>query len=246
MKITLAQPDILRDSISTISELVSEVRFKVNATALEMIAMDAANISMIIFKMFSSACIEYKVDGESELAINLLNLKKILRRAKKTDILSLELSDDSRLKVMLKGKVTRTFFLPLIDIEESEQKLPELEFKATVKTSTEVILDAIDDADIVSESVMFLVKDGVFSIEAKGDTSKVKVDIPQDDDTSVACKEKEVKSKYSIEYLKKMISSKLSEKIDIRFSADYPLRIEFVEEDKIQMVFILAPRVETE
>lgn len=246
MKIVLADPSLFKESISIISELVSEVRFKINATALEMVAMDNANISMIIFKMFSSAFVEYKVDGDTELSVNLLNLKQILQRAQKTDVLTIELAEENRLKIILKGRITRTFFLPLIDINEEEQKIPELEMNAKIKTDSIVIKDAIDDCDVVSDSVSFIAEKDNFSIESKGDSSKVRIDIPKDDITTIEASEF-VKSKYSIEYLKKMLkASKLNETIEIQFSQEYPLRINFTKEDILQLVFILAPRVDND
>ncbi len=247
MKVTLTEPDLLKESITIVSELVSEVRFKVNATAMEMIAMDAANVSMIIFKMFSSAFAEYKVDGETELGLNLLNLKQILRRAKKSDILTLELAEDKRLKILLKSKISRTFYVPLIDIHEGEQQVPKLEFKGKVKTKSEVISDAVEDADVISDSISFIIEENKFFIEAKGDSSKLKVEVPNDEDTSITSSQPSIKAKYSIEYLKKILkASKLSEDVELQLSTDYPLKLNFVSQDKLQMIFILAPRVENE
>ena len=74
----------------------------------------------------------------------------------------------------------------------------------------------------------------------------MKVDIAEDDSTQIQAEGK-VKSKYSIEYLKKMVAgSKLSEKVEIHFNKDYPLRLDYKEVDKVQLSFILAPRVEND
>ena len=54
------------------------------------------------------------------------------------------------------------------------------------------------------------------------------------------------KSRYSLEYLQKMIkASKISEKVNLNFSSDYPLRLEFIT-PLMTLAFILAPRIETE
>ena len=56
-----------------------------------------------------------------------------------------------------------------------------------------------------------------------------------------------IKSKYSIEYLKKIVKGgKLSNMAEISFNKDYPLKVEFKEVDKVMMSFILAPRVEND
>ena len=60
-------------------------------------------------------------------------------------------------------------------------------------------------------------------------------------------REKNVKSKYSIEYLKKISkASKLADNVLLQFSNDYPLKAEFKAKDKLDLVFILAPRVSEE
>ena len=75
MKLTLAEPKYLKESISIISELVNEARFRINSDAIEMIAMDPANVAMVIFKLFSSSFIEYKIEKPLDIGINLNNLK---------------------------------------------------------------------------------------------------------------------------------------------------------------------------
>lgn len=245
MKLTLAEPRYLKDSIAIISELVSEGRFKITKDSIELIAMDPANVAMVIFKLLSSAFVEYKVDKDVELTINLSNLKSILRRTKPSDMVTLEL-EENRLKIQIKGASTRSFLLPLIDIEEKQQKIPELNFPVNIKTTSEVLNDAIEDVDVVGESVMFEVNKDKFIISSEGDLSQAKIEIKESQDTKINAKDN-VKSKYSIEYLKKMIGgSKLADHVDIYFNKDYPLKLDYKTVDKVQLSFILAPRVENE
>ncbi|MBW2994515.1 DNA polymerase sliding clamp, partial [Candidatus Woesearchaeota archaeon] len=90
MKLTLADSTYLKDSITVISELVHEARFKLTKDGIELIAMDPANVAMVVFKLLSSAFTEYELENETEIAINLANFKQILRRAKAQDVVSLE------------------------------------------------------------------------------------------------------------------------------------------------------------
>ena len=122
MKLTLAEPTYLKESISIISDLVNEARFKVGKDAMELVAMDPANVAMVIFKLLSSCFTEYDVKEETQIAINLGNLKQVLRRAGPNDMLSLELTGDNKLSIQLKGNTIRTFNLPIIELEEKEQK----------------------------------------------------------------------------------------------------------------------------
>jgi proliferating cell nuclear antigen len=247
MKLTLAEPKYLRDSVIIISELVNEVRFKITPQAVELVAMDPANVAMVIYKLFSSCFTEYDVKKGTEIAINLINLKQILKRANPTDMLTLELTTDNKLQIQMKGPSTRTFSIPIIDIEEKEQKIPELNFSMVITTPCSVFNSAIEDADIVAESVTFIADDKKFVVQAEGDLSKAKIEIKGDDTKIVAHTKDTVKAKYSIEYLKKMLGgSKLSDSVDISFNKDYPLKLEYKVVDRIMLGFILAPRVESD
>jgi proliferating cell nuclear antigen len=245
MKLTLAEPRFLKESITIISDLVNEARFKVTPNAIEMVAMDPANVAMVVFKLLSSSFTEYKVDKEVEIAINLGNLKQVMRRANPNDMLTLEMQDN-KLKITLKGTTTRTFSLPIIELEEKEQKVPELKFSAMVKMPCTMLNEAIADADVVAESVAFVAEPRHFTILADGDLSQAKIEMTEDKSVKISAQEK-AKAKYSIEYLKKMIGgSKLSEEVEIHFGRDYPLRLDYKTLDKVMLSFILAPRVEND
>ena len=206
MRLTLAEPSYLKESISIISDLVNEARFKVTPNAIELVAMDPANVAMVIFKLLSSSFTEYDVSKDTEIAINLSNLKQVLRRTSPRDMLTLEL-EDNRLKITLKSGTTRTFNLPIIELEEKEQKVPDLKFPVSVKMPSSALNEAIADVDIVGESVSFIAEPNKFSLHAEGDLNQARIEIKEDEATKVTTdKDDKVKEKYSIEYLKKMIN----------------------------------------
>jgi proliferating cell nuclear antigen len=245
MKLVLAETKLIKEPITIISDLVNEAKFKVKKDSVEMIAMDPANVAMVIFRLLSSSFVEYTVKEETVISINLNNLKQVLRRIKGNDNLTLEVAEN-KLKITLSGATTRTFFLPLIDLEEKEQKVPDLKFKTTITCPSTTLNDAIEDVEIIAESVSFMAEDKKFIVSASGDSSKAMVEIKADEGIVIKTEEK-VKSKYSIEYLKKMIqASKISDQVTISFNKDYPLKLEYKEIDKLQMMFILAPRIEND
>lgn len=248
MKLTLSETKLLTDSIAIISELVNEVVLKIDKEKIELVAMDPANVAMVFFKLLSSAFVEYSVDAEKEISVNLDAFKQVLRRAKPTDVLTLELDEEkNRLKVTLKGDSTRTFNISLLDLRENKQKIPNLEFPLTITTGTSVFDEAIGDMEIIAESVMFAANKDSFIVEAESNLHHAKVEIQNDKETSIETTADTVKSKYSIEYLKKMIrGSKLSPNVTIQFSTNYPLKVVYEVRDKLQLGFVLAPRVSTD
>lgn len=245
MKLTLAEPKLLKESISIISDLVTETKFRVGKDFIEIVAMDPANVAMVVFRMPSNSFAEYDVSEDTVLAMNLASFKQVLRRAKPNDVLTLE-KTENKLKIILKEKNVRTFYLPLIDLDDRPQKVPDLSAKAVVSLPSSVLNEAIEDMDIVSESVTFMADVDNLTISASGDLKNADVVIGKDDSVSITT-DGEHKSKYSIEYLKKMIqSSKLVGNAVLKFSNDYPLTLEYAEKDKLSLSFILAPRVDND
>jgi proliferating cell nuclear antigen len=246
MKLVLAETNYFKDSISIISDLVNEANFRIGPNSVELVAMDPANVAMVVFKLLSSCFTEYSVKEEMSLAINLGNLKQILRRTNPDDVLIMEMTKDNRLQIQLKGKSTRVFSLPIIEIEEKDQKVPTLNFSTTIKIPCGMFNEAIEDANIVAESVSFEAEDKKFTMVAEGDLSKAKIEIKEDDNVKIVAEDK-VKSKYSLEYLKKMMGgSKLADEVTVQFSKDYPLKLDYKTVDKVLLSFILAPRVEND
>lgn len=247
MKLTLAESRLLKEPINIISELVNEVTFKIDSNKIELIAMDPANVAMVVFRLLSSAFIDYSIEKPLEISINLDNLKQVLRRAKPSDTIILEL-EDNKLKIELSGDSKRVFHLSLIKLDNKSQKIPELDFPVNIETSTSIFNEAIEDMDIIADSVLLTVDKSRLSVEASGSLSKAKVDIALSDDTKINMKtESKVKSKYSLEYLKKIIKgSKLTNTALIHMANDYPLKIQYKLTDKLDLEFILAPRVQND
>ncbi|MEA3378456.1 MAG: proliferating cell nuclear antigen (pcna) [Nanoarchaeota archaeon] len=245
MKLTLAEPRLLKESINIISELVNEATFKVDSAKIELTAMDPANVAMVDFKLLSTAFAEYNVSEPTTLAVNLDNLKAILKRAKPTDSISLNLDKEkNRLNIELIGENKRMFNLALLDLNEDCHKVPDLAFSAKIETSTSKFDEAIEDMDVVAESVALLAENENFTIKSESNLSNAEVIIPKTDETNISLNSDKVLSKYSIEYLKKIIKgSRLAENVVIHFGQDYPLKVEYILLDRLKLGFILAPRV---
>ncbi len=248
MKLTLTEPKYLKDSILIISELVNEVNLKLYKDRIELIAMDPANVAMVVFKLLSSAFSEYSIDKERTIGINLVNFTQILKRVKPTDILTLELDENkNKLHITLKGVTTKRFELSLLDIEEREHKVPSLKFSAKVETNTLLFNDAIEDMDVIADSLSFQAMNDKFVVQSEGNISSGRIEISTDEETNVELSGANVSSRYSIEYLKKIIKgSKLTNNVTLEFGQDYPLRAEYKILDKLALQFVLAPRTPTD
>jgi proliferating cell nuclear antigen len=248
MKVVLAEPRLLKESIGVISDLVSDVQIKFDSNKLEIIAMDPANVAMIVFRLLSSSFVEYSVEGEETIAVNLDNFKQVLGRSKANDSIILELDNEkNRLKINLEGDGKRSFNLGLIDIREREQKIPELNFPVNIEMNSVIFNEVVEDMAIIADSIILTALKGELVIESSSHVSEARVNIKNSEENQIGFgggDEDQIKSKYSVEYLKKIIKgSKLADRVSLKFGSDYPLEINYSLTDKLQLKTILAPRV---
>jgi len=240
MLVKLDNPILLSKIIELISELVMEVRVKINEFGLSIIAIDPANVAMVGFKLPKNVFSQFET-GEEILGINLENLKQILRRCGSGSSLILE-KKENLLHIQIQDRIKRNFTLNLIEIEGEEREMPNLEFNSKVELNSIDLIASIEDCAVVADACSFIINEGRFIIEAKslnsamsefsGDEAKINAE--------------NCKSRYSLEYLQKfMKGAKLCEKTILYFANDHPLKIEFRNES-MELSFILAPRVETE
>lgn len=240
MKLKLENPGVLAKAIELISELVIEVKLKVNEYGLSITALDPANVAMISFKIPKQAFSEFEV-GKEILGVNLENLKKILKRCGPRGILTMETSEN-QITFLIEEGLKRNFSMALIEVDSEEKEIPNLEFSASVLISSIDFIDSIEDCSVVADACAFICKDGRFSIEAKG-LNSARTEFSPDE---IKIQGENCKSRYSLEYLQKFVKgSKLCDKTLLKFANDHPLRID-LRADNLELTFILAPRVETE
>ncbi len=246
VRVVVKNADLFKESMRIIADLVSEVTLVFSEKGLEIVAMDPATVAMVIFKMPPTAFSEMHVDGTERLTVNLILFRQILRRAGKNDTIRLE-SQEGKLSVTITGKTTRQFTLPLLEETVSEEDVPDLEFDVSITLPSSLLDDAIADVDVVSDSVALIADKKSLTLEARGDMTDARITFTEDDDITLVYKSdhEHVRSKYSIEYLKKMISaSKLASRVGMHFSTDYPLKLDYTSVDEVSMTFILAPRMD--
>lgn len=245
MLLKLDEPKLLSDIIAIISDLVLEVKIKVNKYGMSIVAIDPANVALVSFKLPAEAFSQIEVEEET-IGVSLDSLKSVLRRCSPGSSLILQ-TEDNILKIQIQDKIKREFKLSLIDIEAEEKTMPNLEFLGRIEISSIDLAESIEDCSIVADACMFISQQDKFTIEAKGSLNSAKSEFSSDE-VKINIKEegKEIKGRYSLEYLQKFIkASKLTEKTIINFSNDYPLKMEF-KTPRMELAFVLAPRVETE
>lgn len=239
MLLKLDNPKIFADVVSIISELVTEVRLKINAEGMNITAIDPANVAMVYFRLPNTLFSQYDLPKEEILGVNLENLKAVLRRCKQGSALTIS-REDNLLKLGIHDKIKRDFTLALLDIEGEDKTMPEWEFKSVIKMDADAFIEVIEDCSIVSDACTFIAQPDKFIVEAHGlnsaraEFSTDEVEIHSDNSTA----------RFSLDYLNKFTKGgKISSRVTINFSDNHPMRINFPTGD-VMLSFILAPRIE--
>src|SRR3989344_1355363 len=230
MRLKIQNPKIFSDVVGIISEIVLEVRIKVKKDGLSITAIDPANVAMIIFKLPVEYFSEYEIENEEVLGVSLENLKAVLRRIKSGSILIIE-KEENILKLTIQDKIKKEFDLALIDIDEEEKAIPNLSFISKVEMTSLDFSEAIEDCSVVADSCSFVSSPNNFTIKAKGSLNSFRSQF--NDEVNIIAEE--ATSKYSLDYLQKMIkATKLTDKAVLNFGEDYPLKLEFNNEKVIE------------
>lgn len=233
-EIVLANAKKFKDCIALVSGLVTEVTFNFTGTGLEVIAMDPANVAMVILKMPKSAFLKY--EGVQKFDLNIGSLKEILKRSGTEDKITLTFGE-GKCEIGIISKTTKkSFMLRLIELESKEQKCPELTYTGENTMKVKDIKEALSDIAVVAdEAVTFDAQANKLVLIGKGDLNNAEVEI-----TDGIFKE-QGSAKYSTEYLAKMISN-VGEKVKLQLKKDYPMMISY-DLEGTSLQFILAPRV---
>jgi proliferating cell nuclear antigen len=240
MILKLENPKELANAVNIISDIVSEVKIKLTDEGVSIVAVDPANVAMVIFKLPKESFSQYEI-GSDVWGVNLADLKQILRRASTSSSVCFE-QEENMLKITIFDKVKRVFQLALVDVEGEEKDEPTWEFATEVEMDSSNFTQAVEDCAIVGDSCSLIAGSGFFVIEASGALNSARAEFSGDEAEIKGI----AKSKYSIEYLIKFAkASRIADKVSIKFSDNHPLRIDYAG-DKMGIGFVLAPRVENE
>jgi len=239
MLLKLENPKIFSDIVTIISDLVTEVKLKINKEGMSLTAVDPANAAMTYFSIPADLFVQFEVQQDEILGINLDNLKAVLRRCKLGSALILQ-REENKLKLSIQDRIKRDFELALIEIDTEEKEIPSWEFDSVIKMNSEEFVEVIEDCSVVSDACTFIAEPNKFIVEAQG-LNSARAEFSSDE---LEIHSGNSMSRYSLEYLSKFTKgAKVSAKVAINFSNNHPVRINFAT-GKVMLSFILAPRVE--
>ncbi|RLF06793.1 MAG: DNA polymerase sliding clamp, partial [Thermoprotei archaeon] len=149
-------------------------------------------------------------------------------------------------KITLKGKATRSFSVPLIDVEYEELPTPSLTYNVKATVMADILEDALKDVELVSDYVRFEARSNAIIVRGQSDKGEVEASLTSETGAllELDVKEESVAS-YSLEYLMDMIkANKAAEVATLEFSTAMPLSLTFPIPGGGAIKYFLAPRLE--
>ncbi len=247
-KAILNGPALLVDPLASIAELIDEGIFKITSTGISLVAADRAMVAVADFHLSKNAFESFEIDSDQSMGLNITNLLSVLKRASGKDTLEFDLSGN-RLSIKMKNGGTRRFVVPLIQLTQEEiPQIEQLEFSSRAELSPDVLQSGIEDAEIVSDSVMFHTSPDKFVMRSEGDVSSAELELVTGNSHLISLQaDSDTKSRYPLDYLRKMVkAAKIADSVLIQFGQDYPMKLSFRAGDKASLQFVLAPRVSEE
>ena len=232
-----------KNSVDAIAALIDEGTLQINQAGLKLRAMDPSQIALVDFELPAKAFEKFKCDTPTNIGVDFAELNKITKRSRPED--KIDLSIDSRLKMVFKGDAKRDFSIAVIDSSSTPPKEPSIEFTSEVKIAPALIKEALKDAELVSSHVALKMDSGKgFSIKSDGDTGSVDITFAEDKLLSIHVKS-ESRAVFSLDHLNNILrAADVPSVVTLKLRTDAPLRVEYaVGEGRV--VYYLAPRIES-
>lgn len=237
--------DTLKSLVYIVSTLVDEVKMSIRSDSVVMKAIDPAHVAMLDIKVSSDAFISFSAD-EADIGLDLDKVKSVLKLADGDDTIVLEHDPDQGRLTLRIGNITRR--MSLVDTSSmSDPKVPQIDLSTDIMVGIEQLKKGIKASESISDHISLEADQYGFELACEGDTDMASLRIPVADLAGLKADSK-VRSLYPLDYFSnivKVIPDKTV--VDIQLDNDYPVKILFsLAEDKINVIYFLAPRIENE
>ena len=250
VKICMKNAKTWKMCVGAMANLVGEIVLKLTPEGVRARAMDPSHVALVDFELLAAAFDGYEVNQPTSIGINLLEMNKVMARAKPDDEMTIELDEQkNRLTLTFKGASARKFDMSLIDISETELPEPKLQFVASTGVLAGIIQDGLKDAELVSGTVKLGLDNDGFTMSAEGDRGTTELVLGKDNKALTGYNAKQpAKSMYDTSQLGNIMKAAAgADIVIINMGTNLPVQVDCpVADGKGRLRFLLAPRIEAE
>ena len=224
-----------------LGNIVDETLVKFTDKGMFVKALDPAKVALIEIEVPVEAFLDYRIEKELEIGVNLSSLLKILPKPKKGDKLILNANEEFY-EIIIQGTTTKRYKLRSIEVSASEVPEINLEFNVKAIVLAQAFKSALKDLKGV-ESIEFSIEDeqNIYLRSADGGVS-AKLSAEGGSVLSIELKEPS-KNVYDEDYIMKVLDlAGIAESLEIQFGSELPLYLSFTVVDGGIVRYLLAPK----
>jgi proliferating cell nuclear antigen len=246
MKLEIKQP-VITLFCDTLAALVPECRLIVGESGINALAVDTANVGMVLVNLPNTAFEAFQPgDERTEIGMDVgkwRDMLKVMNDSKST--IAIELVDSGKLR-LTDGKYTYTHVLLDINTIKKRPNMPGITLPAAVEVDAAEYAEAIKAMGVVGDKVCLraIHDHAVLELSAEGDTDHLRkeLNVPVPNQS----KKDSVRSLFSIDYLRDTAKAmRGAGKIMVHLGENHPVRFDF-DLGGMECSFLIAPRIEEE
>ncbi|MEW5956007.1 MAG: hypothetical protein AB1626_05745, partial [Candidatus Micrarchaeota archaeon] len=180
------------------------------------------------------------------LGVNMVDLSKVLARARSDEKLSISLDEKaSKFVLDFSGKSTRSFKMPLMDLSASTPREPKIAFDASVKIRGGALKEMLKDAGLLSSHVVLQAHDAELVVEAHGDSGDLRIETKAGGESVEEVKASaKSRAMFPFEYLDDITRACPDDQTAVvELKNDAPIKVTYAV-GQARLAYYLAPRVE--
>ena len=240
-------PDVktFKELIVALSKILDEAKLSLTRTGLRIVGMDPAKVAYIEVHMPREAFLEYEIEEDREVVeagFNLGVLEDILE-GRKGNPVEMVIAQDKVL-VSVEGAVIRRFLLPNLEVAVEELGEVELEHDVKAVVISDVLKKAISDIKAVSDIVEIEADENQIVLRSTGEAGpKATLRLTRESSALINLEARNPsRAKYDVSYLENTLDlCEVAESVELMFSTDKPLELNFKSPDGSTVRYILAP-----
>lgn len=236
--------NVLQNAMKALTGIIDECIFEITSDGLAARAVDASNSAMVsldlpanIFNGFAAT------DGE--IGVDTTRFVAILAMADRIDEVNLEIDEHTHKLNIEMGELSYTMALIDPSTMRKAPSIPQLDLPAEITLSGVDFRRAIKAATMAGDHLRLGVSGEMFYMEASGDGDKVRLELTREE--LIGLKAADVDALYALDYLTDVAKGiGNASEIVINLGRDLPVVITFDAAVDCPVVYILAPRIESD
>ncbi len=250
MRIKIDDARLWKNLMVAVSTLVDEATFKLDQNGIRLRAMDPSHVAMVDFEVPKNAFQEYVCDQPIDICVNMSEMLKLLKSVGSDETLEISTGEEGRqLELIFRGVFIRKFVMPTLEMTEEEAPTPKIDFNTKVKMTSSSLKQTMDDASTVSDSVRLEATPQKMTFKAIGNLGSATIEFDKDSEVILSLDVKEESNAtFSLNYLSEIVKAgtAASDVVDIEFSTNMPVKLNFGLPEEQRLSYYLAPRIESD